>query len=203
MKQNTVHLYVFDSISDWEFGFAAAGIHNPAFQAQPGSFRIQTVGITKSPVCSMGGITILPDLVLEDIDPEDSSMLILPGGMSWDAGKSTEAVEKAKEFLAASRPVAAICAATAALARAGLLDDRPHTSNALEYLKATGYRGEAFYRDQPAVMGEKVITASGIAPLEFARCIFEELEIFTPEKLDAWFKLFKTGDVSCYAVLTK
>jgi putative intracellular protease/amidase len=203
MKQNTVHLYVFDSMSDWEIGYAAAGINHSVFQMQPGRFRIQTVGIGKSPVCSMGGITVLPDGLLDELDPADSSMLILPGGMSWDAGKNVEAADKAKEFLAAHRPVAAICGATAGLARAGILDDRLHTSNSLDYLRATGYRGEAFYRNEPAVTGENVITASGIAPLEFARCIFEDLGIFAPDKLDAWYRLFRTGDMSYYAVLAK
>jgi hypothetical protein len=41
---------------------------------------------------------------------------------------------KAKDFAAAGVPIEAIYAATLALARAGLLDDRERTSNALEYL---------------------------------------------------------------------
>lgn len=203
MEQNTVHLFVFNTMSDWEIGYATVGINQPMFQTQPGSFRIQTVGIDKSPVRSMGGLTIQPDGLLDDLDAASSAMLILPGGITWDAGKNTEVVEAANGFLDAGRPVAAICGATAALARAGILDNRRHTSNSLDYLKATGYHGAALYENQPAVIGDNVITASGIAPLEFARCIFEELGIYAPDKLDAWYKLFKTGDLSHYAVLAK
>jgi len=203
MKQNTVHLFVFDTMSDWEVGYAAVGVNQPMFQKQPGSFRIQTVGLDKALVRTMGGLAIQPDSLLDELNPADSAMLILPGGITWDAGKNVEAVEKAKDFLAAGLPVAAICGATAALARAGILDDRPHTSNSLDYLKATGYRGEAFYEDRPTVIGNNVITAPGIAPLEFARCIFEKLDIFASKKLDAWYQLFKTGDASYYAVLAK
>jgi putative intracellular protease/amidase len=203
MKHETVHLFVFDSMSDWEYGYAAVGIHDPNFQAQPGRFQIRTVGIDKSPVRTMGGLTVLPDGLLDDVDPADSAMLILPGGMSWEEGANAEAIEKAKDFLDAGRPVAAICGATAALARAGLLDHQPHTSNSLDYLRATGYRGETAYVDQPAVIGDNLITASGLAPLEFARCIFDVLDVFSPDKLDAWFKLFKTGDVSHYAALAE
>jgi putative intracellular protease/amidase len=203
MEQNTVHLFVFDTMSDWEIGYATVGINQPMFQTQPGCLRIQTVGIDQSPVRSMGGLAIQPDGLLGELDPADSAMLILPGGIVWDAGKNIEAVEKAKAFLAAGRPIAAICGATAGLARAGVLDDRPHTSNSLEYLKATGYRGETHYENQPAVIGDNVITASGVAPLEFAQCIFEKLDVFAPEKLDAWYRLFKTGDASYYAILAK
>jgi putative intracellular protease/amidase len=182
MKQNTVHLFVFDTMSDWEFGYAVAGINNPAFQARPSCFRIQTVGLGVSPVRTMGGITVLPDGRLDELDPADSAMLILPGGLTWDAGENVEAVEVAQRFLAAGVPVAAICGATAGFARGGILDDRRHTSNSLDYLKATGYRGEAFYQNQPAVTDGCLITASGIAPLEFARQIFEKLGIYTVEK---------------------
>jgi putative intracellular protease/amidase len=47
--------------------------------------------------------------------------------------------EVASRFLDTGVPVAAICGATEALARAGLLDRRPHTSAAPEALAATGY----------------------------------------------------------------
>ena len=47
--------------------------------------------------------------------------------------------------------MAAICAATLALARAGLLNERQHTSNAKEYLIASGYSGDQFYRQAPVV----------------------------------------------------
>ena len=46
---------------------------------------------------------------------------------------------------------------------------RRQPGNWLDYLKATGYGGEAFYENRPAVTDGNVITASGIAPLEFAR----------------------------------
>jgi putative intracellular protease/amidase len=96
-------------------------------------------------------------------------------------------------------PVAAICGATAGLARLGLLDDRAHTSNAAGYLKGTGYAGAANYQDAPAVRAPGLITAGGMAPLEFAREIFAELELFDPEVLEAWYQLYKTGKSEYFA----
>jgi hypothetical protein len=32
MEHRGVHLFVFDSLSDWEYGYAVAGINNPQFQ---------------------------------------------------------------------------------------------------------------------------------------------------------------------------
>jgi len=77
----TVHLYVFEGYVDWEPAFAIAGLNQPQFQREPGSWQVRTVGVGRSTVVrSMGGVAVLPDLALDDIRPEDSALLILPGG---------------------------------------------------------------------------------------------------------------------------
>ncbi len=203
METKTVHLYVFDSLSDWEAGYAAAGINNPQLQARPGRYTIRTVASRKGPVTTVGGIRIQPDLLLEEVAPGNSAMLILPGGASWERGMATEAVAIARQFLGSGVPVAAICGATAGLARGGLLDQTRHTSNSPEYLAATGYKGHSLYEAAPAVTDGNLITASGIASLEFAQHIFRKLELYAPEVLDAWYGLFKTGKAEYYEALTR
>lgn len=199
MKKQTVYLFVFDTLADWEASFAIAGINNPAFQAQPGRYQVQTIGLEAEPITTIGGVTILPDITLDELEP--GAMMILPGGEAWDVGKNAEILETAKALLEAGIPVAAICGATAGLARAGILDDKPHTSNALEYLQATNYRGAALYQNQAAVTAGNVFTASSTAPLEFARHIFKKLDLYDVEALEAWYGLFKTGDASYYFTL--
>jgi len=201
MSGHNVHLFVFDSMADWEAAFAIAGINNPQFQREPSSYRIVTVGATPLPVTTVGGVRILPETTLSEIDPDQSAMLILPGGDQWESGGNADAVELARVFFIESVPVAAICAATLALARAGMLDDFHHTSNSRDYLAASGYRGGSFYCDVPAVTDEGVITASGIAPVEFAREIFRALNLYSPQTLDAWYALFRFGDTSRYSDL--
>jgi putative intracellular protease/amidase len=185
-------MYVFDTLADWEPGFAIAGLNNPDLQMGPEPYRVRTVGLTSSPVRSIGGVTMVPDLELDALSPADSAMLILPGGEAWDAGGNEEAAEKAGEFLNAGVPVAAICGATAGLARAGLLDTRRHTSNAPEYLVATGYAGAALYEDRAVVADRGLITASAMAALDFARAIFVTLDVYPPDVLEAWYGLFST-----------
>ncbi|BAY29500.1 ThiJ/PfpI domain-containing protein [Nostoc carneum NIES-2107] len=201
MDKQIVHLFVFNTLADWETGFTVAGINNPSSQKHPGRYRIQTVGVNAEPVTTIGGVTILPDITLEELN--SSAMLILPGGEAWDTGGNTEILEPAKELLTAGIPIAAICGATAGLASAGILDDKPHTSNAAEYLQATNYRGAAFYQNQPVVTADNVITANSTAPLEFAYHIFKRLELYDEPILEAWYGLFKTGDASYYSTLEK
>lgn len=199
MEKQIVHLLVFNTLADWETGYAVAGINNPDMQKQPGRYQIQTVGLDAEPVTTIGGITILPDIILNELEP--GAMLILPGDAAWDRGENSKILESAKALLAADIPVAAICGATAGLARAGILNNILHTSNAPEYLQATNYRGAVLYQNQPVVTSGNVITANSTAPLEFAYHIFKELDLYEPLISEAWYGLFKTGDTSYYFTL--
>ena len=203
MTEETVHCYVFDTLADWEHGFAVAGIHNTQFHRVPNRWRVRTVAPHADPIVTSGGVRIVPDMTLDELSPSDSRMLILPGGDTWDEGGNLEAVEKAREFLDAGVPVAAICGATAGLARGGLLDERRHTSNAREYIAATGYRGGALYQDEPAVTDGDLITAASMAPLQFAYHIYKRLDLYAPDVLEAWYGLFSTRKPEYFAELLR
>ena len=203
MRQQAVHLFVFDSMADWEPALAVAAINNPQFQQAPGRFRVVTVGLNREPVTTMGGLRVLPDTTLAEISPVASSMLILPGGEIWETGANRAAIATARSFVATGVPVAAICAATLALARAGLLDNRRHTGNDRESLAVSGYHGRTHYVDAPAVTDKNVITASGLAPVDFAREIIRALHLYNDDALEAWYALFKHGNTARYYDLVR
>ena len=189
MEKQTVHLFVFHTLSDWEASYVLPMLNDPA-----GRYRVQTVGVSREAVKTSGGVTILPDMALTELEPAQSALLILPGSDHWAQGKYPDAIEKAKAFLAADVPVAAICGATAGLALAGMLDNRPHTSNAREYLQALGYGGAAYYQDQLVVTDGNLITANATAPVDFAYHILKKLHVHSSRVLDAWYGLFKTSE---------
>ena len=83
---------------------------------------------------SMGGLKVMPDLALSAFVPESADILILPGGESWTNGEVPQVSEVVRAMITLSRPVAAICAATLALAHGGLLDDHLHTSNGKNFI---------------------------------------------------------------------
>ncbi len=201
MDSHVLHHCVFDGMSDWETGYATAWINNPQFQKRPGRYRVRTVGVHKKTITTMGGLCIQPDLAIQDLCVQESAMLILPGGAAWDEGQNSEIIQTAARFLDSGNPVAAICGATAGLARAGLLDNRRHTSNDRGYLNMTFYKGTRLYEEAPAVTDNNLITASGMAPVDFAVHIFRHLDIYTPSVLKAWSGLFKTGRADYFVQL--
>jgi putative intracellular protease/amidase len=197
MNRKPVHLAVYDTYADWETG------HATAYLARAG-YEIRTAGPSREPVSSIGGLRVQPACALDDVRPSESSLLILPGADLWDAGDDLAPfARKAREFLDAGVPVAAICGATAGLAREGLLDDREHTSAVSFYLAATGYGGGERYVDADAVTDRGLITAGPTEPVAFAREIFRLLGVYDGEVLDAWYRLFHDSDAEAYAVLEK
>ncbi|MGA5420623.1 type 1 glutamine amidotransferase family protein [Streptomyces lavendulocolor] len=193
--RRTVHLGVYDTLADWETG------HATAWLARSG-YDIRTVGPTTGPVTSIGGLRVTPDLALDELRPEDSALLILPGADLWDSGDDLAPfAAKARAFLDAGVPVAAICGATAGLAREGLLDDRPHTSAVSFYLAATGYKGGEHYVDADAVTDGDLITAGPTEPVAFAREVLGRMGAFEGSKLDAWYRLFHDSDPAAYEEL--
>ncbi|WP_406443548.1 glutamine amidotransferase [Streptomyces sp. NBC_01613] len=196
-SRKPVYLALYDTFADWETG------HATAYLARAG-YEIRTVGPTREPVRSIGGLGVRPDLALDEVRPEDGSLLILPGADLWDTTDDLAPfARQARAFLDAGVPVAAICGATAGLAREGLLDDRDHTSAVSFYLAATGYRGGERYVDTDAVTDGKLITAGPTEPVAFAREIFRLLGVYEGEVLDAWYRLFHDSDPQAYAVLEK
>jgi putative intracellular protease/amidase len=199
MSQQIVHVALYDGFADWEMGHVMARVNDGLWQHEPGRYAVRTVAETAEPIRTVGGLTVVPDPTIDQVTPADSAMLILAGSTVWDQGGNTAWAELAGRFLAAGTPVAAICGATFGLANAGMLDDRPHTSAALEYLQyAPGYHGTSHYRDERAVLDGDLITAGPADGLEFARLVLLRLGVFTDDVLEAWYQLYNTGDPKWY-----
>ncbi|WP_320670943.1 DJ-1/PfpI family protein [Patulibacter defluvii] len=193
---STVHLALYDTLADWEPGHLLAELRSGRFTGRP--FDVVGVAETRDPITTMGGLRVLPDALLADVDPADSALLLLPGAALWDAGGGAAFADAAGCWLAAGVPVAAICGATFGLARAGLLDDRDHTSAAPEYLAASGYAGGDRYVDARAVVDGDLITAGPQSPVQFAAAVLRRLGLAGDETLAAYEGVFADGDPAAF-----
>lgn len=190
MPERAVYLLVVDGFADWEPAHAVAELR------RHGQYRVETVGLTSAPVESMGGLRVLPTTTVSEVDPDEVAVFILPGGDRWETCPVEPELERLLNRLDAQEvPIAAICGATVAIARLGLLHGRRHTSNGLEYLRSqvSGYSDAANYMDAPAVRDRGLITASGLADVEFARELLEELDVLSAEDRAVWTALFRSA----------
>jgi putative intracellular protease/amidase len=199
MTGATAHLAIYDTLADWEVGYLLVELRTGRFTGAP--WNIVTVAEQREPTTTMGGVRILPDMLLDDLDPASSELLILPGADLWDAGDGQPFAKAASRFVDAGVPVAAICGATAGLARAGVLDTRHHTSGAAEYLMATGYAGADYYVNERAVVDGDLITAGPQSPVQFARATLGRLGLASEQTLEAYEALFHRGDPAAFPIL--
>lgn len=199
-----IYLIVLNTLADWEIAYLTAELHSKRMMADPGrECAIVKVGLTAAPIATMGGIVITPDIVVDAVRMEADDMLLMPGADTWQAPEAAPLLAFAKDIVVRGHRVAAICGATVGLAQAGALDGRRHTSNDKGYLKMScpGYTGEQRYVEAPAVRDGNLITASGLAPLEFSYEVMKMLDLFRPATLDAWFKLYSTREPQYYDAL--
>jgi putative intracellular protease/amidase len=190
LPDKAVYLLAIPGFADWEPAHALAELR------RHGKYRVEVVAPLAGPIESMGGLILRPSRLLADLDPSDVAVFILPGGDRWEQEPRDAAIERALWSLdAADVPLAAICAATTAIAAAGLIRGRRHTSNGLAYLQeqVPDYAEAQHYVDAPAVRDRGLITASGLADVEFAREIMAELGILSEAERAAWTAMFRSG----------
>ncbi|WP_203340854.1 type 1 glutamine amidotransferase family protein [Planococcus beijingensis] len=194
MSDQKVLFVLLDEYADWEAASLAAAL-NEEPEGQGQKFDVKTVSLTKEPIRSIGGFTVLPDYGLDDA-PEEFAGLILIGGNSWRKEGSERVMELVDKAVEKKAVLGAICDATVFLGRNGLFNKIPHTSNYLEDLKETAadsYTNEAGYLQQQAVRSGNVITANGSAFLEFGKEVMEALQSAPQEEIDEWYDFFKQG----------
>lgn len=137
---------------------------------------VVTAGLDAEPVRGSRGTRLLPDTTLDEALEHDYDMVVLPGGQPGADNLNNDARvrELLKKMANSGKFTAAICAAPAVLANAGLLTGKHATAfpGTLEKLGLTGIT----LIDQPVVKDGKVITSQGPGTaMDFALELIETL----------------------------
>ncbi|MEN3029085.1 MAG: DJ-1 family glyoxalase III [Aquificaceae bacterium] len=136
--------------------------------------EVLVAGLSPEPVASARNLRILPDVTLEQLDPEELDMVILPGGAGGvERLKQDPRVERLiKAMQEKNKLIGAICAAPTALAKFGLLKGKRATvyPSLVEEIKP------ALFVDQPVVEDQNILTSQGPGTaLEFGIKLAEKL----------------------------
>lgn len=139
--------------------------------------EVHTASLDGPQVTGSHGITVTADMALDAASAGDYDMIVLPGGMpgAEHLKRDARVISLLRRFAADGRYVAAICAAPAVLAHAGLLDERAATSfpGFLDAGSAPGIR----LREDAVVVDGKVVTSRGAGTaMGFGLALIELLE---------------------------
>lgn len=165
-----VGLILTPGFADWEYAFIAGtaspfyGIDVRFFAPATGEFR------------SQGGLVVTVDSSLQECLNWKPDVVVVIGGVIWESAEAPDIRDFLHTSHSSGATIAGICGGTLALARTGLLDTVPHTSNSAEFLKqnAVGYEGGTLYRNSPvAIVADRIITAPGPAPVSLTCAVFK------------------------------
>lgn len=122
-----------------------------------------------------GGIRLEADVVLADIDAGAFDLLLIPGGPGvWELRRDGRAASLAKDYHAAGKPVAAICAAPLILLDAGLLAGRRFTAYHSVREELGGGLDERVVVDGDLITSRGAGTAQDFALALIARLVGQE-----------------------------
>ncbi len=177
-----IAIVLTNGYADWECAFLN-GIGSAYYGLE--TWNVAPAGVK---IVSQGGVQTIPDDSLENVTAAAFDALVICGGMIWVTPQAPDLKHLALAFLDDEKQVAAICGGTLALAHAGILNNRQHTSNDLNFLtsNSTVYAGQSYYLDDPtAVVDQNVITAAGNAPAHFSAAVFRAVGV-DGEAVDAF-----------------
>ena len=197
----TAHVALYDTLADWEIGYLLVELRTGRFTDEP--WQIVTVAASAEPITTMGGLRIVPDLALTDLDPAASDLLILPGADLWDDGGGDDfAAAAAGSWRPGSRwrrsagrrpgwPAPGCWTGDGTPAR------HPSTS------RPPGTPGGDHYVDQRAVVDGDLVTAGPQSPVQFARATLRPPRPGVRRDAGGVRDVFYRADPSGYLVLIR
>lgn len=196
-NRKKVLLVLLDEYSDWEGAFLSTALHIGIVPGREVKYKVHVVAPTLNAVRSFGGFRTSPDYSFENM-PKEYEALILIGGNRWGSPEAEKVVPLVQKALDSGVLVGAICCGASFLCAHGFLNHVKHTGNGLEELQRWGgerYTNEAGYVNAQAVSDGNVVTANGVAYLEFTREVLLCLEADAVESIETWYDFYKNGFV--------
>ncbi len=138
----------------------------PYYRLSEEGFEVEVASVRKGKIKGKHGYHVDVTKTLEEINPDDYDLLILPGGRApATIRKEAMALEVVKAFFRANKTVAAICHGPQILISAGLLEGRRVTCyrTVAKELKDAG----AKYEDREVVVDDNLITSRQPSDLPF------------------------------------
>jgi protease I len=130
----------------------------PYYRLKEAAIDVEVASLSRGTIKGKHGYEVVVDKTVDDINPDDYEILVLPGGAAPAlVRKEPKALDIARSFFARNKPVAAICHGPQILISAGLLKGRHATcyKSVVDELKEAG----ALYEDMDVVVDANLVTS--------------------------------------------
>jgi len=135
----------------------------PLFRLLEAGWQVDVAAPTKKEIGGEHGYSLKPTLTIDEVDPDNYALLIIPGGFPDGAPatvrKNKKAQEITKAFFQKDKPVASICHGPWTLASANVIKNRHLTSywhdGVPEDIKAAG----GTWEDEEVVVDGNLVTS--------------------------------------------
>ena len=130
----------------------------PYYRLKEENIEVDIASLTKEKIRGKKGYEVNVDITVNEVEPDDYDLLILPGGKApARLREEIKVLEIAAHFVNNNKPVAAICHGPQILISAGLLEGKHatcYTSVATEMKE-----GGASYDDRDVVVDGNIVTS--------------------------------------------
>ncbi len=162
--------FLYEGYVDWE-------ISPLSYMLNISDVEIKTAALSDE-VTHKGKFKVKVDLNIEDCNPADYDILIIPGGEPAPFNKDERLLNLIKGFDERGKMIAAICGGPTFLAAADVLRQRKYSTSIDDNPEYAHYFNDNFMSENDITVCENLITAEGNAYIEFAIAVGKELKIF-------------------------
>lgn len=130
----------------------------PYYRLLEEGIGVDVASMKKGAIKGKHGYEVAVDKTLDEVNPDDYALLVLPGGKAPESvRKEPAALEIARHFFAGNRPVSAICHGPQTLITAGLLKGRRATcyKTVAQEMRDAG----AIYEDREVMVDGNLVTS--------------------------------------------
>jgi protease I len=135
----------------------------PVFRLLEEGWQVDIAAPDLNDIGGENGYVLKPDKIIDDVDPDEYDLLIIPGGFPDGAPATVRKIKKAQEitksFFDKNKPVASICHGPWTLVSAGVVTGRRLTSYWHDGVPEEIEKAGGIWEDEEVVVDGNLVTA--------------------------------------------
>jgi protease I len=138
-------------------------VYVPVFRLREEGWQVDVAAPKIEKIRGENGYTLMPDVTIDQVNPDDYDLLIIPGGFPDGAPATVRKMRKALEitqsFFKKNKPVASICHGPWTLAAAGVIKGRHLTSYWHDGVPEDVQKAGGIWEDKDVVVDGNLVTS--------------------------------------------